>query len=336
MSRVDEAMRRAAERASEENGTSEPVNNLGGEPESSVISGEAFPEEAPDHHLSPVERPHASRQLADGSSPRMTFASEDSSSEPTEEPAVQEEPSAHRFHERFAEGLYEKVVGDRRMPAVCREQYRRLAAVLHDSQTTNRTQVLMVASALAGEGKTLTAANVALTLSNSYRKRVLLIDADLRRPTLHKVFRIQTASGLADGLDPKADKQIVVRQVTPRLALLPAGRPITDPMAGLISDRMKRLIAEARELFDWIIIDTPPLVLLTDANLLASIVDAALLVVKAESTPHALVKRASDAIGKSRLLGVVLNSATVGPHGSYGGYGYDYAYGAPRQEIVSR
>jgi protein-tyrosine kinase len=334
MSRVDEAMRRAAERATEENGARDPESEVGRDHDVSVLAGESFPDEGPDHHLSPVELPPAPPQLADGSSHRMTFASEDSTP-PVEEPAAPEEPSAHRFHERFAEGLYEKVVGDRRMPAVCREQYRRLAAVLHDSQATNRTQVLMIASALAGEGKTLTAANVALTLSNSYRKRVLLIDADLRRPTLHKVFRVRTASGLADGLDPKADKQIVVRQITPRLALLPAGRPITDPMAALISDRMKRLIAEARELFDWIIVDTPPLVLLTDANLLASIVDAALLVVKAESTPHALVKRASDAIGKSRLLGVVLNSATVGPHGSYGGYGYDYSYGAPRQEIVS-
>ena len=88
---------------------------------------------------------------------------------------------------------------------------------------------------------------------------------------------------------------------------------------------MRQLIEEAREIFDWIIVDTPPLVLLPDANLLTSMVDAAILVVKAESTPHALVKRAMDAIGRSRLLGVVLNSATVGPHGGYDSYGYEYA-----------
>ena len=104
-------------------------------------------------------------------------------------------------------------------------------------------------------------------------------------------------------------------------------------MAGLISPRMRHLIEEARETFDWIIVDTPPLVLLPDANLLASMVDAAVLVVKAESTPHAMVKRAMDAIGRSRLIGVVLNSATVGPHGDYGTYGYDYA--PPKSEIVS-
>ena len=85
--------------------------------------------------------------------------------------------------------------------------------------------------------------------------------------------------------------------------------------------------------FDWVIVDTPPLVLLPDANLLTSMVDAALLVVRAESTPHAFVKRAAEAVGRSRLLGVVLNSASVGPHGGYDSYGYEYA--PPKSEIVS-
>jgi capsular exopolysaccharide synthesis family protein len=220
----------------------------------------------------------------------------------------------------------EKVVVDRRMPAICREQYRRVAAVLHDAQAANRTQVILVTSALAGEGKTLTAANVAMTLSGSYRKRVLVVDGDLRRPVMHQIFRVETASGLADGLDPTSDMKIVVRQISPLLALLPAGRPTADPMAGLISERMRQLVEEARTTFDWVIIDTPPLVLLPDAHLLASIADAALLVVKAESTPHAMVKRAMDAIGSSKVLGVVLNKTSVAPHGGYDAYA-TYHYG---------
>jgi capsular exopolysaccharide synthesis family protein len=220
----------------------------------------------------------------------------------------------------------EKIVVDRRMPAACREQYRRLAAILHDAQAANRTQVVLVTSALAGEGKTLTAANLALTLSSSYRRRVLVIDGDLRRPVMDRIFRVDAACGLADGLDPSTDMKIVVRQITSLLALLPAGRPTADPMAGLISDRMRRLIEEARGTFDWVIIDTPPLVLLPDAHLLASIADAAVLVVRAESTPHAMVKRAMEAIGRSRVLGVVLNGTLVAPHGTYGGYG-EYQYG---------
>jgi len=328
MSRVDEAMRRAAEGS---RGDKQDVGLLNptGEQEVETLSHEAFPDEGPvSHPLHPEaatdgqtsqENPISGASVGSDLPSKLTFETDES--------------AEHRSWERFSTGLFEKIVGDRRMPAVCREQYRRLAAVLHDSQATHRTQVLMVASAVAGEGKTLTAANMALTLSSSYRKRVLIIDADLRRPTMHKVFRIETASGLTDGLDPAANKPLVVRQITPRLALLPAGRPLADPMAGLISPRMRQLIEEARGLFDWILVDTPPLVLLPDANLLASMVDAALLVVKAESTPHAMVKRAIDAIGRARLLGVVLNSTTVGPHGSSYGYSYDYA--PPKSEIVS-
>ena len=80
-------------------------------------------------------------------------------------------------------------------------------------------------------------------------------------------------------------------------------------MAGLTSDRMRRVIDEAREAFDWVIVDTPPVGLLTDANLLASMVDGAVLVVKAEHTPYQLVQRAVDALGRNRILGVVLNRA---------------------------
>ena len=327
MSRVDEAMRRAAERSK---GDKEDVGVLPDwERNADALAGEAFPDESPDRHTTDSEAPpNEQSSQADAQS-----ASSPANHVPSKLAFEPEESSQHRAHERFAEAVFEKIVGDRRMPAVCREQYRRLAAVLHDAQATSRTQVVMVASAVAGEGKTLTAANIALTLSNSYRKRVLVIDADLRRPTMHKVFRIDSSSGLTDGLDPSAHKPIVVRQVTPRLALLPAGRPLTDPMAGLISPRMRQLIDEARETFDWVIIDTPPLVLLPDANLLASMVDAALLVVKAESTPHAMVKRAVEAVGRSRLMGVVLNSASVGPHGGNDSSGYDYA--PPKTEIVS-
>jgi capsular exopolysaccharide synthesis family protein len=156
---------------------------------------------------------------------------------------------------------------------------------------------------------------------------VLLIDADLRRPALHGVFRIDSASGLTDGLaDPHA--KLTVRQVSPRLAVLPAGRPSSDPMAGLTSDRMRQLLSEARETFDWVIIDTPPLGILPDAHLLASMVEGAVLVIRAGSTPHALVRRSVEAVGRSRIIGVVLNSAAA-TSGNQGEYGYEYyGYGA--------
>jgi protein-tyrosine kinase len=218
--------------------------------------------------------------------------------------------------------LSEKVIADENMAGMSREQYRRLAGVLHDAQVNKGLKVVMVASAVPAEGKTLTASNLALTLSESYRKRVLLVDGDLRRPAIHQVFRINASSGLSDGLAARRDSKLLVRHISPYLTVLPAGRPDPDPMAALISDRMRQLIDEAREAFDWVIIDTPPLLLLPDAHLLASIADGVVLVVRAESTPHALVKRAREAIGRARILGVVLNGTAAAPHAGYDDYDY--------------
>jgi capsular exopolysaccharide synthesis family protein len=215
----------------------------------------------------------------------------------------------------------EKIVVDENMNPASREQYRRLAAALHHAQAASGIKVVMIASAVAEEGKTLTAANLALTLSESYRKNVLLIDADLRRPSLHTIFKVRGAPGLNEGLTAPDEPKLPLHDVSPRLTILPAGMPNSDPMAGLTSRRMQGLIDEAREAFAWVIIDTPPVGLLTDANLLASMVDGVVLVVKAGSTPYDLVKRAVDTIGPSKLLGVVLNQA----HGSLGKYSYQYS-----------
>ena len=96
-----------------------------------------------------------------------------------------------------------KLVGDDRMLTTSREQYRRLAATLHRIQATSGLKVVMIASAVAGEGKTLTAANLALTFSESYEQNVLLIDADLRRPSLARTFGVPSSPGLSDGLLPR-------------------------------------------------------------------------------------------------------------------------------------
>jgi capsular exopolysaccharide synthesis family protein len=214
----------------------------------------------------------------------------------------------------------EKIVVDENMNPASREQYRRLAAALHHAQAASGIKVVMIASAVAEEGKTLTAANLALTLSESYRKNVLLIDADLRRPSLHTIFKVRGAPGLNEGLTAPDEPKLPLHDVSARLTVLPAGMPNADPMAGLTSRRMQALIDEAREAFAWVIIDTPPVGLLTDANLLASMVDGAVLVVKAGSTPYDIVKKAVDTIGASKLLGVVLNRADT----SLGRYSYQY------------
>jgi capsular exopolysaccharide synthesis family protein len=205
-----------------------------------------------------------------------------------------------------------KLVLTRAIPQASVEQYRRLAATLHHEQVERGIKVVMVASALSGEGKTLTATNLALTLSHSYDRRVLLIDADLRRPAIHRIFNLPNTSGLNEGLRADVLQKLSLLQVSPRLAVLPAGKPDPDPMRALTSGRMRRVLAEAAEAFEWVIVDTPPVTVLPDANLLASMVDAAVLVVGAGKTPCASVQRAISGVGRDRILGVVLNRVAEG------------------------
>ena len=221
---------------------------------------------------------------------------------------VRKAPTRTRF-ERIEMPYRGKTILDQEISAQSLEQYRRLAASLHHAQATNGTKVIMVTSAAVGEGKTLTSSNLALTLSESYQKRVLLVDADFRRPSVHAVFGVPSHNGLAEGL-VSDNQRVQVCQFSERLSVLPGGQPSSDPIAALTSERMRQLVDEARENFDWVILDTPPVALLTDANLVASITDGAVIVVKAGSTSCELVERAVQAVGRERIFGVVLNRAS--------------------------
>jgi capsular exopolysaccharide synthesis family protein len=201
------------------------------------------------------------------------------------------------------------------------EQFRKLAATLHHMQIVRGLKTLLITSALPTDGKTLTATNIALTLSQSYRRQVLLIDADLRRPALHQIFGMPNAVGLNEGLKAKGDGRLSVLKISDTLTLLPAGRPEPDPMSGLTSARMSAIIEEAATRFEWVIVDTAPIGLLADANLLTGMTDGALLVIRANQTPHASVLKAVEALGRERILGVVLNATeSEGPDVEYSGY----------------
>jgi protein-tyrosine kinase len=288
MGRIEEALRRAGR----EEPSEAPVA-AGNPPASELfVSPWAFP--APGSDAS---------EAAEQDTDRMTA------------PAVPE--VRHGGHGRlalfrgFATELQGRIVAAPGAPAVLAEQYRRLAATLHHAQLVQGTKVVMVTSAHPGDGKTLTAANLALTLSESYRRDVLLVDADLRRPSLHELFGVPNMAGLNEGLKARRDDKLAVLKITETLTLLPAGRPDPDPMSSLTSNRMAEILREGAGRFDWVVVDTAPLGVLTDANLLSTMVDGALLVIRAEVTPYAAVTKAVDALGRDRLLGVVLNGVDV-------------------------
>jgi capsular exopolysaccharide synthesis family protein len=215
------------------------------------------------------------------------------------------------------------------VPYAAVEQYRRLAATLHHTKLQKDTKVVMLTSASPGEGKTLTTVNLALTLSESYRRNVLLIDADLRRPNIHQLFQLPNVVGLSDGLKSHTEQKLSLIQVSEFLTVLPAGRPDNDPMSSLTSDRMRRIVEQAAARYDWVLIDTPPVGFLSDANLLVAMVDVAIFVVRAGKSPYRLIQRALDAVGRDRILGVVLNA--VAENVDVAGYNYYGYYSTPRR-----
>ena len=327
MGRLENAMRRAAgEQAVPAVDLPQPAEDFADD-----LPNEAAPPVPESARAARVDPGYFPNELA----PANAFGGQAEIAPPAAAPVTDPAPEM-MLRSQVNSALATKTVIDHDMMPASREQYRRLAAALHQAQRTTGFKVVMVASAVAGEGKTLTASNLAMTLSESYRRDVLLIDADLRRPSLHLVFQVPGAPGLSDGLITSEDPKLPLHRVSERLAILPAGRPTSDPIGALTSERMRRLIDEAREVFDWVVIDTPPVGLLTDAALLSSMADGVVLVVKAESTPHDMVVRAVNAIGRERVIGTVLNRAMEQPNRtSYDYYKY-YSQAEPGSLVAKR
>ncbi len=229
--------------------------------------------------------------------------------------------------------LSDELIVNEQSPRICTEQFRALAAALHQKQGERGLKTLMITSAHANEGKTFTAANLGLMLSESYRRRVLVIDADLRRPSLHQVFNVANTDGLSDSLKEHSQRAATATEISEWLAILPGGTPEIDPMPILSSGRLQPIIQEAASRFDWVILDTPPIALLPDGPLMGSMVDAAVLVVGAGATPYRLVERAVQTLGRNKIVGVVLNRVDPRtlPEGSY-----DYYYGRERKMAARR
>jgi capsular exopolysaccharide synthesis family protein len=207
--------------------------------------------------------------------------------------------------------LDSRLIVGREISPMAVEQYRRLAATLHDLQAAKGLKTLLVTSAVPREGKTLTVANLALTLSEEYRRRVVLIDADLRRPALNRVLGIPNRKGLSEAIHaPNGGVPLV--QVSSSLSVLTAGKSSAPPVGGLASEAMRALLTECARRFDWVLLDAPPVLLLPDAGLLATLVDGVVLVIGAGLSPWPMVERAVAELGRERIVGTLLNRVEDG------------------------
>jgi succinoglycan biosynthesis transport protein ExoP len=185
---------------------------------------------------------------------------------------------------------------------------------------------LLVSSAQPGEGKTTIAVNLAISLAQ-LGQRVLLIDGDLRQPSVHRAFQIKGSLGMASYLAGQQDWRTAIERTTvSELDLLVAGPVSPNPAELLSSDRMKSLIHEALGEYKFVVIDSPPLLNVADSRVLATLVEAVVLVVKGGVTPRTLVRRAhayAAGVG-GRMIGVVLNNVDL-HHDEYSDYRY-YSY----------
>jgi capsular exopolysaccharide synthesis family protein len=190
------------------------------------------------------------------------------------------------------------------------EQFRSLRTRILEAGERDHKRAFVITSAGVSEGKTLTALNLAWLLAQSDGVSALVIDADLRQPCAADYLGIQTEFGLSEVLTGETKlTQAIVKLKPSGLHLLPGGAAREDVAELLSGPRFSRLLEEARKLFDFIIIDAPPLGVFTDANLLINRADAALLVVRASMTRYSVVERLLEQLPRERMLGVVLNRA---------------------------
>ena len=194
--------------------------------------------------------------------------------------------------------------------SVISEQYRAIRTNIEYSNVDQNTKTILVTSSDKNEGKTTTVSNLAVSFAN-LNKKVLIVDCDLRNPSIHKMFKLNNIYGLTDILakDRAVDKCIQKTELE-NLYVLTAGATPPNPAEILSSEKMKNLIEDLKNIYDYIFIDTPPIGLVTDAGVLSSFIDGVVLVVKSESVEKKYLeetKKKLDAVD-ARILGAILNS----------------------------
>jgi len=190
------------------------------------------------------------------------------------------------------------------------EKFRFLGVRLRQIRQNRPLKKVLVTSTIPEEGKSLISANLAGVLARR-KERVLLIEGDLRRPVLAAQFGLGRLAGLAEWLQSGTETASNIYHLhSPDLCIMPAGEPPAHPLELMQSGRLSALIAQVTTLFDWIIVDSPPLLPLADSTVWTRVADGTLLITREGSTKKGPLKRGLEMIKKSDLLGVVLNGST--------------------------
>lgn len=211
-----------------------------------------------------------------------------------------------------------------------REEFRTLRSRLNLVRERLQLRKILITSPLPAEGKTFVAANLAQTMLWQRKQRILLIDGDMRTPSLHGPLGAPAEPGLSDYLKDEADEFAVIKRgCENNLFFIPAGKQASNANELIESGKLKFLLDRLTPVFDWIIVDSPPVILLSDARLMGELCDGVLMVLKAGSTPFDLAQTACNEFRDRRFFGVVLNGAE---HPSTHGYDYYHYHGGARRK----
>ena len=209
------------------------------------------------------------------------------------------------------------------------EQFRTLRSRLYQVRGSQQLRTLLIASSLPAEGKTFVTNNLAQAIVRQPDRRCLIIDADLRCSRLHVPLGAPPSPGLTDYLLGEADEMAVIQHGSEgNLCFIPGGKEVANPSELLLNGRLKSLLERVTPIFDWVILDSPPLLPVADASLLADHVDGVILVVRAASTQTSVAERACQELQGRNIVGVVLNAVEKAhAYGSYYYHGYGSTYG---------
>lgn len=211
------------------------------------------------------------------------------------------------------------------------EEFRTLRTRLNHMKSLQPISSLVVTSPSPAEGKSLSAANLALAESHLAQNPTLLADFDFRRPIVHTLFGIDRSPGITDFLLGKVPLHRALRRIAgTSLYIMPAGEAVINPLELLNLREVKLLIDRLPTLFNWIILDSPPLLFAADANLLSTLCHGTLLVVRIGHTTIDSVTRAMQSLCNNNVLGIVVNGARRGE--LYSKYTYYHSYYSPKED----
>ncbi len=188
------------------------------------------------------------------------------------------------------------------------EQFKNFSARFEYNVDIRGLKAVAVTSSIAGEGKTVSTVNLAMNLASTGRKKVLLIDFDLRKSDLARELRITPQPGMVEYLGGSASLADTLRYgLAKELHVIPSGMQINAPWDLIAGEKFRTFLKEIRDTYDVILLDTPPIIPVSDTLALREIVDGFILVYRLGHTPHTLFRRAMEDIGGPKLLGVLLN-----------------------------